>query len=480
MSSIKEQSLAGFQWNAIGTFSTYVVRFVLGIIIARLLLPEDYGVIGMLAIFMAIAQSFVDSGFRNALIRKIDLTETDCSTAFYFNIAVAILLYGFLFVAAPYIADFYNKPVLTEVVRVLSLTIVVNSMGIVPRALRSVVVDFKSQAFASIFAAVVSGLAGISLAYSGWGVWALVWQSVISCCMTVAVIWLFARWLPRLFYSWRSFKALFSYGSKLMLSGLLHTIYTHASSLLIGKFYTPAELGYYDRGNQLASLPSLNLSSIFYTVTFPILTKLQQDNNRLIHAYFQYLSKISLIVFFLMTLLAVVAKPLVLILLTEKWAGAVPFVQVFCVAYMFDSICKLNNNILCVKGWSGLFLRLEVIKKSVITPMFLLAIPFGPMAICFIAVLHTLVDIVCSTYYLRKWLGMELRRYAVIIKYLSISILACVPAFVICNLHISPWASLSLGTVTSIGMYGLLLHRDEHFVECVKILMDCLHKKRTA
>lgn len=480
MSSIKEQSLAGFQWNAIGTFSTYVVRFVLGIIIARLLLPEDYGVIGMLAIFMAIAQSFVDSGFRNALIRKVDLTETDCSTAFYFNIAVAILWYGFLFVTAPFIAAFYNKPVLTGVVRVLSLTIVVNSMGIVPRALRSVVVDFKSQAFASIFAAVVSGLAGISLAYSGWGVWALVWQSIISCCMTVAVIWLFARWLPMLVYSWQSFKALFSYGSKLMLSGLLHTIYIHASSLLIGKFYTPAELGYYDRGNQLASLPSLNLSSIFYTVTFPILSKLQQDNNRLTHAYFQYLSKISLIVFFLMTLLAVVAKPLVLILLTEKWVGAVPFVQVFCVAYMFDSICKLNNNILCVKGWSGLFLRLEVIKKSVITPMFLLAIPFGPMAICFIAVLHTLVDIVCSTYYLRKRLGMELRRYAVIIKYLSISILACVPAFVICNLHISPWASLSLGTITSIGMYGLLLHRDEHFVECVKILMDCLHKKRTA
>ena len=479
MSSIKEQSLAGFQWNAFGTFSTYVVRFILGVIVARLLMPEDYGVIGMLAFFMAIAQSFVDSGFRHALIRKIDLTETDCSTAFYFNIAVAILLYGFLFVAAPYIADFYNKPVLTEVVRVLSLTIVVNSMGIVPRALRSVVVDFKSQAFASIFAAVVSGLAGISLAYSGWGVWALVWQSIISCCMTVAVIWLFARWFPMLVYSWQSFKALFSYGSKLMLSGLLHTIYTHASSLLIGKFYTPAELGYYDRGNQLASLPSLNLSSIFYTVTFPILSKLQQDNNRLTHAYFQYLSKISLIVFFLMTLLAVVAKPLVLILLTEKWVGAVPFVQVFCVAYMFDSICKLNNNILGVKGWSGLFLRLEVIKKSVITPMFLLAIPFGPMAICFIAVLHTLVDIVCSTYYLRKRLGMELRRYAVIIKYLSIFILACVPAFVICNLHISPWASLSLGIVTSIGMYGLLLHRDGHFVECVKILMDCLHKERT-
>lgn len=461
--------MSGFQWNVIGTFSTYAVRFVLGIIIARLLMPEDYGVIGMLAIFMAIAKSFVDSGFGNALIRKVDRTETDCSTAFYFNIAAAVLLYGILFVSAPYIAAFYGKPVLTEVVRVLSLTLVINSMGIVPRALRSIAVDFKSQAIASIIAAVVSGLVGLYLAYSGWGVWALVWQSIISSCVNVAVIWFLARWMPRLVYSWQSFRAMFSYGSKLLASGLLHTVYSHASSLIIGKFYTPAELGYYDRGNQIASLPSLNLSSVFYSVTFPILSKLQQDNKRLIHAYNQYLSKISLIIFFIMTLLAVVAKPLILLLLTEKWVGAVPFVRVFCLAYMFDSICGLNNNMLFVKGWSGLFLKLELIKKAVITPVFLISILLGPMAICFVAVVHTFVDIACSTHYLRKRLGVEMRQYAVLAKYLLTSALACVPALVLCNLQLSPWLSLPAATVTATCLYACLLHKDEHFLDCLRI-----------
>lgn len=478
MSSIKEQSLEGFQWNAIGQFSTYLVRFALGIVIARLLMPQDYGLIGMLAIFMAIAQSFVDSGFGNALIRKIDRTETDCSTAFYFNIAAAVLIYGILFVAAPFIAAFYNEPLLAEVVRVLSLTLVINSFGIVPRALRSIAVDFKSQALASFSAAVVSGLTGLYLAYSGYGVWALVWQAIISSCVTVAVIWFLSHWMPRLVYSWQSFKSLFSYGSKLVVSGLIHTVYSHSYSLIIGKFYSPAELGYYDRGHQIASLPSLNLSSIFYSVTFPILAKLQNDDDRLIYAYRQYLSKISLIVFFLMTLLAIVAKPLILLLLTDKWVGAAPFVRVFCLAYMFDSICKLNNNILYVKGWSGLFLKLEIIKKAIVIPLFLLAIPLGPLAICSVAVAHTFVDIACSTFCLNKRMGIDWRNYTVLIKYLLTSAIACTPAFVLCSLDLAPWLALLASAASALALYSLLLHKDEHFQECIGVVRGYLSNRR--
>ena len=476
--SIKEQSLSGFKWNAIGKISPYAVQFAIGLVIVRLLEPEDYGVIGMLSIFMAISQSFVDSGFGNALIRKIDRTAMDCSTAFYFNIAVAVLIYVILFFSAPYIAAFYNMPILTEVTRVLSLMIVVNSMSIVPRALRSIAVDFKTQAYSSIISVIVSGSLGLCLAYTGYGVWALVWQSIVGSVVSVTVLWLLTRWKPLWLFSWQSFKSMFSYGSKLMVSGLMNTVYNHASSLIIGKFYTPAELGYYDRGNQIASMPSLKLSSVFHGVTFPILAKLQDDNERLINVYQKYLAITSLLIFFLMTLLAVIAKPLILILLTEKWMGVVPFLQVFCLAFMFDTVCKLNNNLLYVKGWSGLFLKLEIIKKVIVIPVLVMAIPFGVMALCCVALVHTIVDITCSTFYIKKLLGVELHRYAVLAKYFLTSVLACTPTFLLCNIDVSPWLTLSVGVVMAISLYGCLLHRDVYMKECVQTLIKMIAVKR--
>lgn len=462
----------------LGQFSTFAIQFLLGIVIARILTPEDYGVIGMVTIFMAISQSLVDSGFGNALIRKIDRTEVDCSTVFFFNLAVAALLYGVLFCAAPAVARFYSTPLLTELVRFLSLTLIINALGIVPRALRSAVVDFKTQMVASVTSAIVSGLVGLYLAYNGFGVWALVYQSIISACVSVAIIWILSRWMPRLAYSWSSFRAMFSYGSKLLVSGLMHTVYRHASSILIGKFYTPAELGNYDKGNSIAALPSLRVSGALHAVTFPILAKLQDDDVRLKSVYHKYVAMTSLVIFFLMTLLASVAKPLVLLLLTEKWLGAVPYLQVFCAAYMFDSICKLNNNMLYVKGWSGLFLKLEVIKKVIVTPVFFLVISLGPIAICFVAVLHTFVDISCSTYYLRKRLGVEIRKYTILGKYLLLSVLACVPALVLSYSTVSPWFSLVGGSLGAVVLYYSMLNRDVNMRECLYVLSDTIRVRR--
>ena len=476
--SIKEQSLVGVKWNALGQFSTKGINFVLGLIVARLLMPEDYGVIAMLGIFMAVAQLFTDCGFGNALIRKIDRNEVDCSTAFYFNIAIGLFSYGVLFVSAPLIATFYSMPILTDVVRVFSLTIFIHSLGIVPRALRSIAVDFKSQAYASVLASIVSGLLGLYLAYSDYGVWALVWQAVVGAFLDVVVIWMLARWMPFWAYSWRSFRELFSYGSKLMASGLLHTLYTNASTLVIGKFYTPTELGFYDRGYKIAAFPSLRFSDILHQVTFPILAKLQDDNARLIHAYHQYMAMTSMVIFFLMTLLATVAKPLIGALLTEKWLDVVPFLQVFCLAMMFESLCKLNNNILYVKGWSGLFLKLEIIKKVAIVPVFLVAVHMGVMAVCWVAVVHTLVDILCSTYYIRKLLSVETSCYSCLVKYLALSVLACAPAYYICNQDWSPWLALSIGLVLSGALYWLFLHRDENMKACLSMLWSVISRKR--
>ena len=221
MRSIREQTISGVKWNTIGSLSSKGVHFVLGLMIARILVPDDYGVIGMLAIFLSVSQAFIDSGFSNAL----------------------------------------QMPILTDILRVLAITIVVNSLGIVPRALRSIAVDFKSQACASVIAAVVSGIIGLILAYNGYGVWALVWQSLMSVLIEVVAIWLLAGWRPKMLFSISSFRIMFSYGSKLLFSGLLHKLYANLSGLLIGKYYTSSDLGFYNRGHQIATMPSMGITS---------------------------------------------------------------------------------------------------------------------------------------------------------------------------------------------------------------------------
>lgn len=472
--SIKEQSLTGVKWNALGHFFTHGVNFVLGLLIARMLMPEDYGVIGMLAIFTAIANAFVDSGFSNALVRKPDRTEVDCSTAFYFNIVVGALAYGLLFLGAPLIAAFYDMPILTDVIRVLSLTIFINSLGIVPNALRTVAIDFKSQAYASVFSAIISGLIGLYMAYHGYGVWALVWQTILGAALGVVIIWLLARWTPSWTYSWQSFRTMFSYGSKLLLSSLIHRTYTYVSNLLIGKFYTPTYLGYYDRGLQMAAWPSLKMFRVLHGVTFPILAKVQDDNQRLMHVYREYQSMISMTVFFIMTLLAAVAEPLITLLLTAKWLGAVPYLRVFCLAFMFDTICQLNNNLLYVKGRSDMFLKLEIIKKLIVTPFLLMAIPLGVMAICFVAVVHTAVDIACTTYYIKRLLGIKGQLFPGIGKFFLLSLLACSPAYLICSIGLSPWMSLPVGSMLAAGLYYAFLHRHPHMKELLQMLKSIL------
>lgn len=477
MASIKEQTLSGVKWNAIGHFTSQGVHFVLGLLIARILLPADYGVIGMLAIFMSISHAFVDSGFSNALIRKIDRTETDCSTVFYFNIVVGVVCYGILYFVAPLISHFYQMPILTDILRVLALTIVINSVGFVPRALRTITVDFKTLAKASAVSSVVSGVIGLCLAYAGYGVWSLVWPSLLGVLFEVVIIWILADWQPKLVFSKQSFQDLFSYGSKILISGLLHKLYINLSGLLIGKFYTPADLGLYSRGHHIATMPSMNITSILRNVTYPILAKLQNDDKRLIEVYRKYISITSLVIFFLMLLIAAISKPLIILLLTDKWLGAVPYLQFFCIALMFDHICQLNGCLLMVKGRSDLFLRLEIIKKVIVFPVLLLAISYGPMAICWVTFVHMQVDMICVTYYSDKLFSYGyFRQLHDVGKYLLLSIIVCTPTYILCLSNLSSWISMFVGVMLSSFLYYGLLYRDANMKEVVDIIRSQIQK----
>ena len=471
MGELKEKTLSGVKWNAIGRFSTQGISFVISILLARILTPSDYGVVGMIGIFMAIAQTFIDSGFGSALIRKKDCTDEDFSTAFYFNIGVGIVCYLILFLAAPFIANFFDTPILRDIVRILSISLFLNSLSIVQGAKLTAAVDFKSHAKVSLVATIVSGCVGLAMAYVGFGVWSLVYQSVSLSAVRTLLLWLITKWKPLRTFSKRSFKYLFGFGSKILSASLLHTIYANLSTILIGKFYKPSDLGYYTRGENLANLPSTNLTSILQGVTYPILAKIQDDDERLISVYRKYIRITSMVIFFGMFLMASLSKPLILTLLTDKWTDSIIYLQIFCFAYMFDHICQLNLNILYVKGRSDLVLRLEIIKKTISISMIVAAIPSGVLAICISRALYTQIAVVINTYYTGKLYGLGYKEQVCdFIKYLVCSAIAVSPAFFLTFTEIHSIIILLLGCVSSILIYYVFLKKDPNFIELLELI----------
>ena len=471
MGELRNKTLSGVKWNAIGRFSSQGISFVIGILLARILSPSDYGLVGMIGIFMAIGQTFIDSGFSSALIRKKDCTDTDYSTAFYFNIAVGIVSYLILFFSAPLIADFFKTPILIDIVRVLSINLFLNSLTIVQTAILTAAVDFKSQAKISLIATIISGIIGLTMAYNGYGVWSLVYQSVSMSITRTVLFWIITKWKPQRIFSKDSFKYLFGFGSKILSASILHTIYANLTTIIIGKFYTSKDLGYYTRGESMANLPSSNLTMILQSVTYPILAKIQDDNERLIQAYRKYICMTSMIIFFGMCLLAALAEPLIITLFTDKWANSVVYLQIFCFALMFDHICQLNLNILYVKGRSDLVLRLEMIKKTISISMIIAAIPFGVLAICISRALYTQIAVIINTYYTGKLFGLgyiaQIKDFS---KYFIYSIIAVIPAFLLSFCPLNPILILITGGIIASLIYWILLHKDINFIDALSLI----------
>ena len=400
--NLKVKAARGLFWSSVDRFSSQGISFVFSIFLARILDISDYGIVAMIVVFMAVAQAFVDSGFSSALIRKPDLNEEDKSTAFYFNIVVGLACYGILFLASPLITDFYDEPLLSPIIRVTGLSIIFNSLCVVQRALFTIAVDFKTQAIISLACTVISGIVGLVMAYNGYGVWALVAQSTISTFLNFVLLWLCSRWRPVTGFSRASFRYLFNFGSKLLASGLLDTLYNNAYPIVIGKFYNSAQLGLYSRAQGYASLPSSNITGILQRVTFPVLSLMQNDDERLALNYRRLLRVSAFVVFPLMVMLAAVAAPLIRVMITSKWDGCVGFLQILSLAMMWYPIHAINLNLLQVKGRSDLFLRLEIYKKIFGVLILTCTIPLGVTAMCWGLVVGSVFSLVMNTYYTGK------------------------------------------------------------------------------
>lgn len=400
--SLKRKTVKGVAWSTLERFSVAGVNFIFGLILARLLMPTDYGAIAMLSIFMAIAQTFIDSGFSNALIRKPDRTETDNATAFYFNIGVGLAAYFSLYLAAPYIAQFYKTSILIPLTRIMGLNLLLNSLCVVQQALLTARVDFKTQAKISLSAAIISGLVGIAFAYAGYGVWALAIQSVLASVIRTILLWILAKWRPKAKFSKQSFRNLFGYGSKLLASGLLDTIYNNLYTIVIGKRFSVATLGVYSRADQWANFLSVNITGILQRVTFPVLSTIQNEDERLCIDYRKFLRISGFVIFPLMMGLAAVADPLTRFILTDKWADSIPLLRILCFALMLYPIHAINLNLLQVKGRSDLFLRLEIYKKILGVATLCVTIPMGITAMCVGRVFTSWVALAMNTHYTGK------------------------------------------------------------------------------
>lgn len=453
--SIRNKAIQGTLWSFIERFSVQLVQFFITIIMARILTPSDYGLIGMLAVFMSLSQVFIDGGFSSALIQRKDVSLIDYSTVFYINVGISFIIYGILYVIAPQISDFFGQQILTPILRVYSLTLVINSMAAVQKTILTIRIDFKTQSKISLLSAILSGIAGIIFAYTGFGVWALVFQTIIQSVLTVIFTLIFVRWRPMIAFSKKSFKTLFAFGSNLLIATIISVVYDNLYNIVIGKKFSSADLGYYSRARQFPDLISMNISGILSRVSYPILSQVQNDDDRLRNIYKKYIQVSSFIIFPLLMLLAGLAKPIILVLLTDKWIETVPLLRILCFGVLWQAITHINLSLLKVKGRSDLVLKLEVVKKTIAISILVISLLFNNLnAICYGIVIYGIIGVVINTYYTNQILNYGIfKQVKDFGPYLVISIFVMIESYFVSFSISNPYTGLILGITIGIISY---------------------------
>lgn len=463
------QVARGFAWSAVERFSVQGISFLLSIIIARIVSPSAYGLIVMIQVFLSFSQLFIDSGFANALIQKKDRDETDYCTVFIFNMGVAIILYLLFFFAAPIIANFYEEPQLKTITRVISLNLIFSSLSIVQRTRLTINLDFKTQTKAGLWAVIISGVIGVICAYCGLEVWALVIQGLVNQLIISALLMFYSRWKPRMVFSVQSFKRLFSFGSKLMLSNILTSIVININSLVIGKKYSSADLAFYNRGFKLSEFPSVNIAEVLNRIIYPVLSRVQDDRKALQEAYLKYLHLSHYIVLPLMGLLVVLAAPLVEVLLTPKWLDAVPYLQIFCINFMLYPIIQQSGNPVAAIGHSGVLLKYQVLKRAVSLGILVYTITISIPAICWGVAVGSLFEAIVNVLICRKEIGVGIREHikSQMDVIIAVAVVCAVVYFVSMLIPGAVWKLLiggTIGVVLYLGATFLFNIREKEYI----------------
>ncbi len=403
--STKRVVFSNFLWRFAERTGAQIVQFIVSIVLARVLLPEAYGTVALMTVFIQILQVFVDSGLGNALIQKKNADNIDFSTVFYTNIAFCLILYALLFLASPIIAYFYEDPALTAYTRVLGLTVIISGVKNVQQAYVSRKLLFRRFFFATLTGTLTAAVVGIALAYSGAGVWALIAQQITNLLVDTVMLWITVKWRPDRVFSKERLKGLFSYGSKLLISAIIDTVYNNVRQLIIGKLYTKKDLAYYNQGKQFPNVVVTNINTSIDSVLLSVMSK-EQDHRESVKQMTRRAIKTSTYIMApLMMGLAFCGDTVIELLLTEKWLSAVPFMRIFCITYMFYPVHTANLNAIKAMGRSDLFLKLEIIKKAVGLAVMLTTMWFGVMMMAYSLLFTSIVSQIINSWPNKKLLG---------------------------------------------------------------------------
>lgn len=478
--NLKNKAISGASWKMVERISGQFIHFFIGIMMARILSPEDYGIVGMLTIFFALAGTFQDSGFGSALIQKKNRTDDDFSTVFIFNVGSSIVIYSILFFTAPLIADFYNTPILTNITRVSALSFIIGGLTGIQYSKLNIELKFKTKSLLSILGQIITGIVGLILAYNGMGVWALVLQGLASSVVTGTVIWIISGWKPSLRFSRTSFNSLFKFGSNILGSNIINVLYNNMYTLVIGKVFNPLSVGLFTRANSYASLPAGLVSSMAINVNYPILAKIQDDDERLLRAYTKLLTVPFYILYPILIGMVVCAEPLISVMIGDKWLPCVPYLQILCFGYMFYPLNGFNMNLLYVKGRSDLALKMDFIKKPIGLALLACSIPFGIIWMMVGKALYSILVYFMNCYYTNKFLGFGIKAQTTILMPIMFSsFIMGIMVFVTIHFIEPNWVKLLIGIPEGIIMYILwskILKVDSYY-EIKDIIKNQISKK---
>ena len=479
--TVKNKIISSLAWKLLEKLFVQGVQFVIQIILARLLFPEDYGVIAIINIFIAIANSLIQSGFSTSLIQKKDTDEVDFSSIFYLNLITSAIIYTIFYFVAPIIANAYNNEIITPVLRILSLTLFTGAINSIQSAIISKKLEFKKSFISNIAAMILSGIVGITLANSGFGVWALVAQQLTSSVATTIVLWFVVKWRPKLVFSFKRIKTLFSFGWKLLVSSLIETIYQDIYGLIIGKKYDNTTLGYYSKGQQFPYYVINTVNSSITSVMLPALSLKQNNKEDLKKMLRRSIVTSCFIIFPMMVGLASVAKPLISIILTDKWLECVPFLQIMCFAYAFNPFHIANLQAINAVGRSDIYLKLEIIKKIIGITSIIITIPFGVYAMVATKLITSIISSFLNASPNKKLLNYSYFEqikdiFPSIALSLTMGLIVYLISLLNFNIYIKLITQILVGIIIYIGMAKLL--KLECYIYLENTVKDMFNKKR--
>lgn len=465
--------LSGLMWRYAERCGAQIIQFVVQIILARLLTPSDYGIIGLITVFISISLVFAQSGLGQALVQRKNIDNVEFSTVFYFSLTFSVVLYGILFFCSPVIAHFYNEPILTSIVRAQGVTVIIGAANSVQQAYVQKTMQFRRFFWSTLGGTLASAVVGIYMAYRGYGVWALVGQQISNQLINTIILWFTVKWRPQIVFSIKKAKQLFSYGWKLLCSSLIDTIYNNIYSLIIGKFYSSTDLGYYNRGKQFPVLIIQNINSAIDSVMFPVMAEAQDERKRLKAMVRRSIVTSTFLIFPAMAGLASIAKPLTIILLTEKWLPAVPFIQFCCFTYAFWPIHTANLQAIKALGRSDIFLKLEILKKIVGVIILVITIPFGLYIMMIGRCIGTVISSIINAFPNKKLLGYSyIEQLKDMLPSFILSIVMAAVVLVIGMISLNVFLKMIVQIVVGISVYMAMAKAFK--VECFEYILQMI------